>query len=380
MTTLSGPLGFVAALRAGTPSPGQLRLVLDRKQAVRPKSFLLPPGDGLGHRLVIDLLPTTGATEPTVVQRAPTPPTPRPVSVSTAPQAPYGGREVVIAIDAGHGGEDPGAIGRKGAREKDVVLAIARRLAEEIRQQPGMRPLLIRDGDYLVSHRKRMQMARDAEADFFISIHADAYRDASAKGVTVYVLSDKGATDEAAQLVAKRENADLIGGVSLADKDQMLARVLVDLSQGAALSASTAAGERLIRSLGAVTRLRRTQVQRAPFLVLKSPDIPSLLVETGYISNPSEEALLRDAKHQARLAQALRAGIVDYFTANPPPGSAFARAGGAPQSPMRHVISRGETLSGIAERYRISTSTLRRSNSLKGDVIRVGQVLTSPPG
>src|SRR5690606_9697258 len=178
--------GFVAALRAGTPSPGQLRLVLDLKHAVRPKSFLLPPGDGLGHRPVIDLPPTrtmtpTAATavEPPVARRAPAP-----------PPSTYGGREVVIAIDAGHGGEDPGAIGRKGAREKDVVLAIARRLAEEIRQQPGMRPLLIRDGDYLVSHRKRMQMAREAEADFLISIHADAYRDASAKGVTVYVLSD----------------------------------------------------------------------------------------------------------------------------------------------------------------------------------------------
>jgi N-acetylmuramoyl-L-alanine amidase len=292
------------------------------------------------------------------------------------------GRDVVIAIDAGHGGQDPGASGRNGVREKDVVLAIARRLAAEVDAEPGMRAVLTRKGDYYVSHRKRMQMAHDSSADFFISIHADSYRDSSAKGATVYVLSDKGATDEAALRLAQRENAaDLIGGVSLADKDQMLAHVLLDLSQSAALSASTAAGQKLITRMSTVGAMRRMQVQRAPFLVLKSPDMPSLLVETAYISNPREEAGLRSAEHQAELAKALRAGIVDYFTANPPEGSYFAQGTTEPpRTPTKHVIARGETLSGIAERYRVSTTDLRRSNSLKNDVVRVGQVLTIPPG
>jgi N-acetylmuramoyl-L-alanine amidase len=227
-----------------------------------------------------------------------------------------------------------------------------------------------------------MEIAHEARADFFISIHADSYRDSAAKGATVYVLSDKGATDEAASLLAQRENAsDLIGGVSLADKDQLLARVLLDLSQNAALSASTAAGQRLIRRMSAVTAMRRTQVQQAPFLVLKSPDIPSVLVETAYISNPREEASLRSSKHQTALAVALRQGIEDYFAANPPEGSYFAvHPPVTPSEPLRHVIARGETLSGIAERYRVSSASIRRSNGLRSDVLRVGQVLTIPRG
>jgi N-acetylmuramoyl-L-alanine amidase len=227
-----------------------------------------------------------------------------------------------------------------------------------------------------------MQIAHEAHADFFISIHADSYRDRTAGGATVYVLSEKGATDEAAQLLAQRENAsDLVGGVSLADKDQMLARVLLDLSQSAALSASTAAGQRLIRRMSAVTTMRKTQVQQAPFLVLKSPDIPSVLVETAYISNTREEAALRSTKYQSSLATALRQGIADYFTANPPQGSYFAvHAATAANEPLRHVISRGETLSEIAERYRVSSASIRSWNSLRSDVLRVGQVLRIPRG
>jgi len=250
--------------------------------------------------------------------------------------------------------------------------------------------VLVRDGDYFVSHRKRMEIAHGAHADFFISIHADSYRSADAKGATLYVLSDKGATDEAALLLAQRENAsDLIGGVSLADKDQLLARVLLDLSQSAALNASTAAAQRLIRRMSAVTAMRRREVQQAPFLVLKSPDIPSVLVETAYISNPREEASLRSAKYQAALAAALKDGIVDYFAANPPPGSYFAshapvptqaRAATPVSVPVRHVIARGETLSQIAERYRVSSASIRRTNSLRTDMLRVGQVLTIPGG
>jgi len=362
--TLPEPKGLVAAVRTGDRTTGELRVVLELTKAAKAKTFLLAPSEQYGHRLVVDLLQPE--TAPTVRRTA---------------SIPERGRDVVIAIDAGHGGDDPGATGRNGTREKDVVLAIARRVAEEVDAQPGMRAVLVRSGDYFVPLRKRMEVAHGAQADFFMSIHADSYRDASATGATVYVLSEKGASNEASLLLAQRENAsDLVGGVSLADADPVLARVLVDLSQNAALSASTAAGYRLIKQMSSVTALRRTQVQEAPFLVLKSPDVPSVLVETAYISNPSEEASLRSPQYQAALAKALRAGIVDYFAANPPQGSYFAaRMPDAPQ-PTVHHVARGETLSEIAERYRVSTASLRRTNSLKGDSVRVGQVLTIPQG
>jgi N-acetylmuramoyl-L-alanine amidase len=361
---LDEPKGSVTALRAGGRPGGELRLVLELNQASKPKSFLLTPHEQYGFRLVVDLPPAQATP---VVRRAPQSSTER-------------GREIVVVIDAGHGGDDPGASGRGGAREKDVVLAIARKLAAEVDAQAGMRAVLVRNGDYFVSHRKRMEIAHEARADFFISIHADSYRDSTAKGATVYVLSDKGASDEAALLLAQRENgSDLIGGVSLADKDQILARVLLDLSQSAAMNASMDAGQRLIRRMSAVTAMRRREVQQAPFLVLKSPDIPSVLVETAYISNPREEASLRSAKYQTAVAAALRQGIVDYFAANPPEGSYFAlNPPAATPELVRHVITRGETLSGIAERYRVSSASIRRTNSLRTDVLRIGQVLTIP--
>ncbi len=360
--------GVVASVRTGPRAGGDLRVVLELNAGAKPKTFLLAPTEQYGHRLVVDL----PAAESTPVRRAP-------VRAER-------GRDVVVAIDAGHGGEDPGASGRAGVEEKDVVLAIARRVAEEINSIPGMRAVLTRNGDYFVPLRKRTELAHQTQADFFMSIHADSYRDRDARGATVYVLSDKAASDEQSLLLAQRENAsDLIGGVSLADKDQLLARVLLDLSQSAALSASTAAGQRLIRRMSAVTSMRRLQVQQAPFLVLKSPDIPSVLVETAYISNPREESSLRNPGYQAMLATSLRQGIVDYFAANPPQGSYFAAAaasspGAAAGEPVRHVIARGETLSTIAQRYRVSSASLRRSNSLKTDVVRVGQVLTIPSG
>jgi len=354
--------GLVTGVRTGERPSGELRVVLELSASAKPKTFLLAPNGQYGHRLVVDLTAAAGTQ-----------------SATRRTQAPAAGeRDIVVAVDAGHGGQDPGAIGRSGVREKDVVLAIARALAREINDQPGMRAVLIRDSDYYVSHRKRMEIAHQAQADLFVSIHADSHRDSNAKGGTVYVLSDKAATDEAASLLAQRENAsDLIGGVSLADKDQLLARVLLDLSQSAALSASTAAGERLIQRMSAVTAMRKLDVQRAPFLVLKSPDVPSVLVETAYISNPGQESSLRSSKYQASLAGALRAGIVDYFAANPPRGSYFA-SHPAQREPVRHVIARGETLSGLAERYRVSSASIRRSNSLKSDLLRVGQVLMIP--
>jgi N-acetylmuramoyl-L-alanine amidase len=371
-TSLNRPLGLreakglVSQVRTGSRPGGELRIVLDLKQAVRPKSFLLPPNDRYGNRLVIDLLPGEGQA---VVKRPPKPVSPR-------------GRNLVVVIDAGHGGDDPGASGRRGALEKDVVLAIARRLADELKRQPGIDPVLTRNGDYFIELNRRREIAHEAQADLFVSIHADSYREPSARGATVYVLSEKGASDEVARRLAERENAsDLIGGVSLADKDPILRQVLLDLSQNAALSASTSVGQHLIRRLGSVTPMRKTQVQRARFLVLKQPDIPSILVETAYISNPKQEAELGDAAYQSQLARALYAGIVDYFQANPPPGSYLALNDTKPvRVPVRYVIGRGDTLSDIAQRYKVSLPALKRSNRLKGDVIRVGQVLTIPQG
>ena len=350
-----------SALAASGFSDTEIQKLQGREEA---NTFLLEPNDTYGHRLVVDLSPVE--TEPVVTR--------------TPPQTAPGGRPLIIAIDAGHGGDDPGATGPNGVREKQVVLEIARQLAAEVERQPGMRPLLIREGDYFVSHRERMNRAHRAEADLFVSIHADAFRTGAARGATVYMLSSKGASDEAAHRLAERENAsDLLGGVSLSDKDDLLAGVLLDLSQSAAISASSIAGSYVIDQLRRVTRVRKSDVQQAPFLVLKSPDIPSLLIETAYISNPEEERALNDSRFRAALARAIHDGIVDYFRANPPPGSYVAyNPPPVRQQPVRHVISRGETLSGIAERYRVRLAALKTYNEISTDVIQVGQVLTIP--
>ena len=357
--------GLVSNLRTGSRSGGVLRVVLDLNQPSHANSFVLKPNSIYGYRLVVDLTPTMPA--PSVIWRTPLTDTP-------------GGRPVVIAIDAGHGGEDPGATGPGGVREKHVVLGISRYLAEEVRAQPGMEPLLVRDGDYYLPHRVRTERARQAEADLFVSIHADAFRDPRVGGSTVYVLSDKGASDEAARRLAERENAsDMIGGVSLADKDDVLASVLLDLSQNAAISASSQVGQSIIKRLDTIAKIRKHQVQHAPFLVLKSPDIPSVLIETAYISNPREEAALKTSRYQRAMARAIHDGIVDYFRDNPPPGSYLA-ANPPPyrESAVRHVIARGDTLSEIAQRYNVSLTALKRFNGLSSDTIRIGQVLTIP--
>lgn len=360
----SDPKGVVVRVRTGPQPGGALRVVLDLNRGVKPKSFLLTPSEQFGHRLVVDLLPQ-GAPE---IRRA----------VEPSSRA---GRDLVVVIDAGHGGKDPGASGPKGVREKEVVLAIARQLASELDRQPGIRAVMTRTEDRYVSFDQRMRVARNAEADLFISIHADAYQDTSARGATVYALSTGRASDEVTRRLAERENAaDLIGGVSIADKDDVLARVLLDLSQNAAISASMLVGQEVIGSLGSVTRMRKTHVQQGSFLVLTSPDIPSILIETAYISNPREESALRDPNYQGDLARAVSAGVLKYFRGNAPPDSTFARnPTPPPRAPVRHVITRGETLSGIAARYRVTLASLRRSNSLYDDTIRVGQVITIPP-
>jgi len=290
------------------------------------------------------------------------------------------GREIVIAVDAGHGGRDPGAVGRGKTREKDVALVISKNLAARINAEPGMKAMLVRNGDYYVDHRDRMEIARKAKADLFVSIHADAVEDRRARGASVYVLSLKGASDEAAKRLAERENASsLIGGVSLAGKDPVLASVLLDLTQNASLSASLDVGKDVIDQLVKIGRVHRQTVQQAGFLVLKSPDVPSILVETAYISNPEEEKKLRSKSHQDKLAKAILAGVRNYFHENPPPNSLIAlnqKPGQAQE--VTHVIRRGDTLSEIAEQYSVSMSAIQMVNRLSSDTVRIGQTLKIP--
>jgi N-acetylmuramoyl-L-alanine amidase len=355
--------GAVRAVRTAIRSDGKLRVVLDLNQDVRSRSFTAGPNSTYGDRLVIDLQ-RSGSLQP--VKRA---------SESYKP-----GRDIVIAIDAGHGGHDPGAIGKSRTREKDVALQISRRLAAGIDAEHGMRAVMVRDGDYYVDHRRRMAIAHQHDADLFVSIHADAVDDRRANGATVYALSLKGATDEEARLLAERENAAVsVGGVSLNDKDQVLAEVLLDLSQNAALSASLDVGSDVIGALAGTVRVRRKTVQQAGLLVLKSPDMPSILVETAYISNPSEEKQLKDPRHQARLANAILGGIRNYFYTNPPPDTRIAMdIRRNPAREVRHVIASGDTLSEIAARYNTSAAAIRSANRLSGDKIRVGQTLSIP--
>lgn len=350
--------GFVRQVRSGVRNGDDLRLVLDLAESVNPNLFTLEPNEQYGHRLVLDL--ENGASNP---QRQPE---------ATEPH--YGGREFVVAIDAGHGGEDPGAVGPSGTREKDIVLKISRELETLIAAEPGMRPVMIRDGDYYVGLRERMEKARQARADLFISVHADAFRDRRAKGSSVYVLSRSGATSEHARWLAEQENAaDLIGGVTLRNKDSDLASFMLDLSQGASIEASLDVGGRVLREIRQINDLHKREVQQAGFLVLKSPDIPSLLVETAFISNPDEERELRNVAHRRGLAEAMLAGIRDYV-ASYRPGDAgdLARA-------RMHEVRPGETLSGIAARYGVSVADIRQANQLSRDIIRVGVELRIPP-
>lgn len=323
--------GIVREIRTGTQPGRTLRVVLDVEASVEPRARWENGARG-GRRLVVELgdaasLARNDATSAQSAASAAAAPRkePQPIRAVHAPRDTN--RDVVIAIDAGHGGKDPGAIGRGGTREKDVALAIARALAERINDAPGMRAVLTRDGDYYISHRERIRRARAANADMFISVHADSIRNRDVSGASVYILSLDGASSEAARWLAERENAaDLIGGVSLSDKDDVLASVLLDLSQSAAISASMAAAERVLRALRDVGEVRKPQVQQAGFLVLKSPDIPSLLIETAYISNPGDEKRLRTSAHQRKLAEAIFKGIRGYFEEHPPPGTRFAQA------------------------------------------------------
>jgi len=341
---------YIRSVRVGRFKPGVVRLVLDLKAEVKPQLFVLKPVAEYGYRLVLDVYPakpldplmallenlpvsgskatTTGqptenaaATEkPQLVQgvNRNNSETSGPNSTSTAPPSEMRARTLIIAIDAGHGGEDPGAHGRHGSREKNVTLAIARKVKTLLDNEPNMRGVLIRDGDYFIPLTGRVTKARKANADLFVSIHADAFINSKARGSSVFALSEHGATSTAARWLAKKENeADLIGGVNIAVKDPYLARTLLDLSQTATINDSMRLAKYILNELGDINDLHRGRVEQAGFAVLKSPDIPSILVETAFISNPSEERRLNDVKYQMKIANAILDGIKRYFAQNP---------------------------------------------------------------
>lgn len=378
--------GLLKSVRTGKHGDDGVRVVFDLGEAARPKSFLLKPTDEYGYRLVVDLYGAAKAA-PAVVKRADD-------ALSGKP------RDVVVAVDAGHGGDDPGAKGPGGTYEKNVTLAVARDLAKLIDRQPGMKAVLTRDGDYFIPLKRRYQIARENKADLFISVHADAFTSSDARGSSVWVLSPRGATSEAARWLADRENrADLVGGVSLDDKDDTLASVLLDLSQGYTMEASSAVADAVLKALAKLGPTHRGYVERANFVVLRSPDVPSVLVETAFITNPAEEKKLKNPQHREQLAQAILKGVQNYFEATPPPGTLFARNAGrellAPPTPTQavaasdaaeedsaqalHRVLRGETLSGIAQEYGVSLDALRSANRIDGDDgLRAGAVLVIP--
>ena len=353
--------GMITSVRYGQPDKNTLRVVFDLSESAELKSFLLEPTAQYSHRLVIDLFSRSSRKTSSMVKR---------VTDINKPN-----REVVIAIDAGHGGEDPGAIGKKRTREKDVVLQIARRLKKSIDAEPGMKAVLTRDGDYYIPLRGRYEKARKARADLFVSIHADAFTKRSVKGSSVFVLSARGASSEFARLLADSENAsDLVGGVTLNDKDDMLASVLLDLSQSATREASNKVAADILSAMKRNITVHKPHVGRANFMVLKSPDVPSVLIETAFISNPGEEKRLTEKEFQQRMARTVTRGVKNYFYASPPPGTWIA----ANRDGMKYIVARGDTLGGIANRYSVSLSRLRNANKINGDVIHIGRELIIP--
>lgn len=412
---------------------GRLRITAQMAAASKARSFVLAPSGKNGHyRLVLDLLPGHGQTAAVAANT----PADKPEAAPAARPAPPAGevttrhhgsrsvgasrqvtaqaaallngqRKVVVCIDAGHGGKDTGAIGPDGTDEKNVTLAVARDLAAEINRQPGMQAILTRDDDTFIPLAQRYRIAREHDADLFVSIHADSYSSGDARGSSVWVLSSRGKTSVAARLLADRENsADLIGGVSLAEQSDGLAKVLLDMQQGWAVQASDMVAGNVLKALGRIGPTHRGYVERANFVVLRSPDVPSILVETAFISNPSEERKLRDPEHQQALAGAVMSGVKGYFESTPPPGTWFAAqatrhrgselavadeppvariavpaATDAPaDSKVRdlHRVSSGESLGSIAKLYGVSVGSLKTANQLSGNRVRAGAVLAIP--
>ena len=318
---------YIKLIRAGRNKPGVVRLVIELKGEVKPQVFSLQPVGEYGHRLVLDLYPVEPVDPLMALLEKSGEPSSREESTFDSHarpaekpgEKPEIARLVTIVLDPGHGGEDSGAVGRGGSYEKNVTLSVARRLKEKIDATPGMRSVLTRDGDYFIPLHQRVQKARRVQADLFVSVHADAFVKITARGSSVFVLSETGASSSAARWLANKENsADLVGGVNLGVKDPYLARTLLDLSQTATIHDSLTLGKDVLGELGRINSLHKGQVEQAGFAVLKAPDIPSILIETAFISNPEEEARLNDEAYQERIADAILRGIRRYFAKNPP--------------------------------------------------------------
>ena len=352
----------------------RLRMVFDLNKTITPKAFLLKPTSIHGYRIVIDL---SSAHEQALHKAAKQQHKPLKLKAyKTVKKIRDEQRDIIIVIDPGHGGKDPGATGPHGIHEKNVVLAIARDLQRKLNAIDGVHALLTRKGDYYLSLRERLRIARRDKADFFVAIHADAFYNRYARGASVFALSPRGATSEAARWLAEKENYSELGGIDLADKSNMLRSVLIDLSQTATIKQSIQVGDFVLHALGRVTILHHAKVEQARFVVLKSPDIPSLLIETGFITNSGEEKRLSSHWYQERLAKAIAQGTVSYFRIHPPPGSLFAYE----KNERSYVVKRKDTIGGIAKKYHVSVAAIRKNNHLQNDIISVGQVLMLPPG
>lgn len=359
----------IRRIRTGRRENGDLRVVLDMKEEVEPRSFQLRPNQKYGHRLVVDLMDLKKTRE-------------QEQEAVLEDQSESKRRNIIVVIDAGHGGEDSGAIGPSGVQEKHVTMELSRRMVDRINAMEGYEAYLTRKDDYYIGLRKRTEIARDYNADLFVSVHADAFHSPRPRGASVYALSTDGASSETARWLAESENsADLIGGVggvSLKDKDEMLAGVLLDLSMTASIEYSMGVGSNVLSQLESVGKLHKSSVEQAGFAVLKSPDIPSILVETGFISNPTDEQRLTQAAHQRRIADAVVDGIDRHFHSSPPPGTLIAhrqREGGGRRE---YEIQSGDTLSAIARRNQVSVQRLKAVNNLNGETLHIGQVISIP--
>ena len=353
-----GANSMIRRIRSGVQNKDDLRVVFDLQHEVKPRSFILGPSAKSGHRLVLDLhtekvnAAVKKKTEPTKKQL----------------------RDVIIAIDAGHGGRDPGATGKKGTKEKTVTLQMAKRLQKKINQQKGMKAVLTRKNDRYMRLRDRIHKARDYHADMMISLHADSFPDPRARGSSVYALSVDGASSETAKLLAEKENAAdmLFGDVNLAVEDEMVKEVLFDLSLTGNIQSSLDIGDEILQQIKHVNRVHKKQVQQAGFAVLKAPNIPSVLLEAAFISNPREEKNLKSSAHQKKVANAVSKGVANYFARKAPPGAWLSA------SAAEYKVKSGDTLGSIAKKYKTSIENLRARNAMYTSNLNAGQVLKIP--
>lgn len=358
LPAVSGDTGLIKTIRSSSDN-NTMRIVLDLSKASKATVFALPPTPPYGHRLVVDL-PDTQPQQ------------------SLPPPAIRSARDIIIAIDAGHGGEDPGSIGPSGFYEKNITLPIARQLAQLIDRQPGMKAMMVRTNDYYLHVNRRTEIARGQQADLLVSIHADAFTSPQPRGASVWVLSLRRATSEVGRMLEQTErHSELLGGVAEIIKDsaneRYLAQTVLDLSMNHSMVTAYQVANEVLAELGKVAHLHKKEPQAASLGVLKAPDIPSILVEVGFISNPAEEKQLKAAAHQTRLAQSLFTALKRHFEKTPPADSLFAQ-----QRAREHRVSAGESLSLLAQRYNVSIDELRNHNQLSSDSIRVGQTLRIP--